>query len=102
MLTELRLTLPKDQRLSDLAWSIWSAGIYPWSWADQCGPDFLPAYDPVLQAGWQAYEIQQQRERGREFDEAMAAAVERAEGILAEQGMMLADHTEDDDATPSH
>lgn len=89
--SEIRLILPKDARPSILAYAIWAAGVTPWSWAWQAGPDFLPLHSAEQLAGWWAYEAQQQRERRREHDEALAREVARAEAMLAEQGMVLAD-----------
>lgn len=92
--SELRLVLPKDARVHVLAYAIWSAGVTPWSWAMQAGPDFLPVHSPEQLAGWWAYAEQQERERRREHDEALAREINRAQAILAGQGMVLADGSE--------
>lgn len=55
MLAELKLQLPKDCRISDMAFAIWGAGVTPWSWAWQCGPDFLPRFTAEQHVGWAAY-----------------------------------------------
>jgi hypothetical protein len=81
----LSLTLPRDQRISELAMAIWRAGIRPDSWAMQCGPDFLryaPTEDDIRLA------VQKCIDKVNS-DAALRDAVAEAEAIFNRQGKSL-------------
>lgn len=84
MFEELRLVLPPDSRPSEMALSIWRAGITPWSWAMQCGPDFLPVHSMGQLVTWAAMDAY----RKLEHDQYLAAAFERADQLLRAQGFV--------------
>lgn len=90
-MADLRLVLPKDQRISTLAWSIWATGITPMSWAWQCGPEWPAAWDigdldhPDSVLSHLCYEAVERME----YDMAMQEQIERAEEILRAQGRTL-------------
>lgn len=86
---ELRLTVPKDQRIHPLAIAIWRAGVRPESWAMQCGPDFDIDMDGEY-LDRALYEAGMRAARQLEHDHALAREIERAREILASQGKVLA------------
>jgi hypothetical protein len=82
MFDQLRLVLPKDSRPTELALSIWRAGVTPFSWAMQLGPDFLPEQSMAQLVTWSAHEAYERMVH----DQHLANAINRADELLRAQG----------------
>jgi hypothetical protein len=88
-MTDLRLTLPKNQRISTLAWAIWATGITPWSWSWQCGPEWVNIEGRAIDEAVEIFV------RKNEHEMALEMEIERAESILRDQGRTLFPQPED-------
>ena len=81
---DLQLNLPKDQRISPLAMSIWRAGVTPWSWVYQMPPDLLPPENEEhIAYGVDGFL------RKLDYDEALRLQVAEAEALFNLQGKSL-------------
>lgn len=82
-MADFRLVLPKNQRISTLAWAIWATGITPWSWSWQCGPEWVNIEGRTIDDAVDVFTHE------NEMNAAMESEIERAEEILQAQGRTL-------------
>lgn len=82
---EIRMVLPGGCMPNRLTLMLWSAGLTPWRYADECGPDFLPRFPMEQLVTWAAGEAYAKLQH----DQALARAIERADEILRSQGRTL-------------
>jgi hypothetical protein len=87
-MADFRLLLPQNARVATLAYAIWHAGVTPWSWSWQCGPEWpiTPNIDDLQQGNSLLTHICHEAVQTMEHDMAMQREIERANGILREQG----------------
>lgn len=90
-MADLRLVLPKDQRISTLAWAIWATGITPMSWAWQCGPEWLAPWDidDVDHPDSVLSHLCHEAVRRAEHDAALEKILDQAEKLFNKQGRTL-------------
>ena len=84
-MAEITMRLPKECVPKTLTIMIWASGIYPWSYAMHCGPDFLSPVTMDQKVGWAATEALARLD----YDNALLDAIERGAALLSSQGYQV-------------